>query len=54
MGYEKEQMILREEAARRRAVEDGYVCVCSEPLLTSKERAAGLCSRCQQNLAKDE
>ena len=54
MGYEKEQMILREEAARRRAEEEGHICVCTEPLLTSNERAAGLCSRCQANLAKDD
>jgi hypothetical protein len=54
MGYEKEQIIVLEETARRRAQDDGYVCTCSEPLLTSHERAAGLCSRCQANLAKDD
>ena len=53
MGYEKEQMILREEAAQCRAKQDGDVCVCSQPLLTAKERSSGLCSRCQANLAKD-
>ena len=54
MGYEKEHMILRQEGARSRAEQDGYLCVCSEPLLTSRERSAGLCARCQANLAKDD
>lgn len=54
MGYEKEQMIVREERARERARENGHICVCGEPLLTAKERTAGLCSRCEHNLSKDD
>jgi len=54
MGYEKEQMIVREERAREGARLNGDVCVCGEPLLTAKERSSRLCSRCDHNLSKDD
>ena len=44
MGQEKEEMILREEAARRRAEKEGDVCyICGEPLLARLERQRRLC-----------
>jgi hypothetical protein len=52
MGYAKEQMILREERAREHAPK--CACGAGEPLFTAKERSSGICSRCEENLSKDE
>jgi hypothetical protein len=55
MGYEKEQMIIREEQARERARQSGAVCaICGEPLTTSPERRGGLCSYHQNVMDKDD
>jgi hypothetical protein len=53
MGWHKEQMLVQEEQARSWAIRHGYICVCTEPLLTVEERRNRHCSRCWHNLNKD-
>ena len=55
MGREKEEMIVREERAQRRAREEGHLCwVCGCPLLTSEERASKICAYHKHVFEKDD
>jgi hypothetical protein len=55
MGWEKEQQIVTEEQARQRARSEGKVCgACSQPLLTAKERASGICADCLHTIEKED
>ena len=50
MGRQKEELLEREEQARRQAPK----CeICGEPLLSSKERTTKACSSCAKAMAAD-